>query len=101
MILARSLKKEGYRERVGGEVSIQVEKKAPRSNLSLSSFRAYGHVSVRGFAHILVRVTMCRWGPLPCVCVHRRRGEGAGSSRRDVQRERAVVSLEIIINIGE
>lgn len=81
MILARGSKKGGYgRESEGeGEISVQVErkKKAPRSDLSLSSFRAHGRTSVcvdsRVFSRALRRVG--GGPPVSCMCVHRRRGE--------------------------
>jgi len=42
-------KKRGVSGEGRGELSVQVEKKTSRLNLSLSSFRAYEYVSVRGF----------------------------------------------------
>lgn len=82
MIPARGSKKGGYgRESEGeGEISVQVEKKTPRSDLSLSSFRAHGRTSVCADSRVSSRALRRVGGvPLPppvsCVCVHRRRGE--------------------------
>lgn len=98
---ARFEKKGGYRERVGGEVSVQVDKKKSTEVKPIAFFlsRARQCAWIRAYSRV------CVGGPRSRACVSTEDGgggdEGAGSSRRDVQRERAVVSLEIIINIGE
>lgn len=105
MILARGSKKRGVsgRER-RGDIRPGRKKKKKRRGRTYR-FLPFAHtdartacVRIRAYSRTQLR---CVGGPvLARECPPRRRGE-TRPSRCDVQRERAMVSLEIIINIGE
>lgn len=95
--------REGEEGEGGGKAEWKVsvpgrgKKNASRSNLYLSSFRTHGHLGAR--------MAACRWMFLiwmhVSVCRHARARRVRRPDVTYTMWKRAVVSLEIIINIGE